>query len=286
MDKFINLNSTEWCDLVFEEKNKRYGAYKLRQTSSKRYLVAFLIVMVITAIVSVLPQLYGVVENITQKDLGPMEQTVELSVLPIEEQVPEELIKEEIIQPGEVPPPPPALKSSMQFVPPVIAKDEEVSSENQFVKTQQELQSSTLQISIADVMGTDEQHGIDISELSRPVELAVEDLVAEEEKPLENAEQAPSFPGGIDALNKFLSENIHYPIIAQESGIQGKVIIKFVVSRTGDIMDVQVIRGVDASLNQEAVRVVQSMPRWIPGKQKGKAVSVYFTLPVEFRLQS
>lgn len=286
MDKFINLNSTEWCDLVFEERNKRYGAYRLRQTSYRRYLVAFLIVMVITAIVSVLPQLYGVVENITQKDLGPMEQTVELSVLPIEEQVPEELIKEEIIQPGEVSPPPPALKSSMQFVPPVIARDEEVSSENQFAKTQQELQSSTLQISIADVMGTDEQHGIDISELSRPVELAVEDLVVEEDKPLENAEQAPSFPGGLEALSKYLSENIQYPISARENGIQGKVIIKFVVSRTGDIMDIQVTRGVDASLNQEAVRVVQSMPRWIPGKQKGKAVSVYFTLPVEFRLQS
>ncbi|RNC65907.1 energy transducer TonB [Proteiniphilum sp. X52] len=283
MDKFINLNSPGWCDLVFEGRNKKYGAYKLRQTSSRRYLVAFLIMVVFTAIVAVLPQLYGVVENLTQKDLGPMEQTVELSILPIEKQVPEEIIKEDIIKQGEIPPPPPALKSSIQFIPPVIAKDEEVTG-NDFMKTQQEIQASTLQISIADVMGTDEQHGIDISELSRP-KVVVEEKI-EEDKPLENAEQAPSFPGGVDALNKFLSENIHYPIIAQESGIQGRVVIKFVVSRTGDIMDVQVIRGVDASLDKEAVRVVQSMPRWIPGKQKGKAVSVYFTLPVEFRLHS
>lgn len=285
MDKFINLNSAEWCDLVFEERNKKYGAYRLRQTSSKRYLVAFLIVMLFTAVVSFLPQLYGVVENITQKDLGPMEQTVELSVLPIEEQVPEDMIKEEVIPKGEVPPPPPPLKSSMQFVPPVIAKDEEVSSENQFAKTQQELQSSTLQISIADIMGTDEQHGIDISELSRPVELVVDDII-EEDKVLEDAEQMPMFPGGQSALNKFLSENIHYPIIAQESGIQGRVVVKFVVSRSGDIMDIQIIRGVDSSLDREAVRVVQSMPKWIPGKHRGKPVSVYFTLPVEFRLHS
>lgn len=282
MDKFINLDSTEWCDLVFEGRNKRYGAYRLRQTSSKRYLAAFLLVALLMVVVSLLPRLYGVVENLTQKNMGPMEQVVELSVLPIEEQVKQELIKEELVQQDEVPPPP-ALKSSMQFVPPVIAKDEEVSPENEFVKTQKELQSSTLQISIADVMGTDEQHGIDISELSRP-KVVVEEKV--EEKPLESAEQAPSFPGGMDALNRFLSENIQYPIIAQESGIQGKVIIKFVVSRTGEIMDIQIIRGVDASLNREAVRVVQIMPKWIPGKQKGKPVSVYFTLPVEFSLQS
>ncbi len=88
MDKFININSQEWCDLVFEGRNKKYGAYKLRQTSSKRYAYAFFVVLLITAIVSVLPQLYGVVENMTKKDLGPMEETVELSVLPIEEQVP------------------------------------------------------------------------------------------------------------------------------------------------------------------------------------------------------
>lgn len=280
MDKFININSTEWCDLVFEERNKKYGAYTLRQTSSRRYLAAFLIVFFMMIVVSLLPRLYGVVENLTQKDLGPMEQAMELSILPIEEQVPEEIIKEDITR-QEIAPPPPPLKSSIQFIPPVIAKDEEVTG-NDFLKTQEEIQSSTLQISIADVMGTDEQHGIDISELTKP-KVVVEETI-EEDKPLEHAEQAPSFPGGIEALNRFLSENVRYPIIAQESGIQGRVIIKFVVSITGDIMDIQVIRGVDSSLDREAIRVVQSMPRWIPGKQKGRAVSVYFTLPVEFRL--
>lgn len=280
MDKFININSFEWCNLIFEGRNKGYGAYKLRQTASKRQIVAFLIVVVIMIVVSLLPRLYGVVENLTKKDLGTMEETVELSNLPIEERVPEEhIVKEE-----ETPPPPPPLKSSIQFVPPVIAKDEEVKNAKHMI-TQQEVQASTLQISIADIKGTDEQHGIDISELSK-AKVVVDEKIEVEDKPLENAEQAPSFPGGPEALNRFLSENLQYPIIARESGIQGKVIIKFVVSRTGDIMDIQVLRGVDASLNREALRVVQLMPKWIPGKQKGRAVSVYFTLPVEFSLQS
>lgn len=278
MDKFININSQEWCDLVFEGRNKKYGAYKLRQTSSKRYAYAFLVVLLIMVIVSVLPQLYGVVDNLTKKNLGPMEETVELSVLPIEEQVPEEsIIKQENA------PPPPPLKSTIQFVPPVIVKDEEVTG-NDFMKTQDELKSSSLQISVADIIGTDEQHGIDISELRQP-KVVVEEKV-EDNKPLESAEQAPSFPGGMEALHKFLSENIKYPITALENGIQGRVIVKFVVSKTGDISNIQIFRGVDTSLDMEAVRVIQAMPKWIPGKQKGKAVDVYFTLPVEFRLNS
>lgn len=277
MDKFINLNSTEWCDLVFEGRNKGYGAYKLRQTSSKRYLVAFLIVLIIMIFIAVLPQLYGVVENLTKKqDLGPMEEAVELSNLPIEEQVPQEnIIKQESA------PPPPPLKSTIQFVPPVIAKDEEVVDDN--MKTQDELQSTNLQISVADVKGDDEEHGIDIAELDKH-KVIVEEVV--DDTPFEVVEQAPSFPGGLSELNKFLRDNIRYPVIAQENGIQGRVIIKFVVSRTGEISDIQVVRGVDPSLDREAVRVVQSMPKWIPGRQRGQAVPVYFTLPVVFRLQN
>jgi protein TonB len=86
-------------------------------------------------------------------------------------------------------------------------------------------------------------------------------------------------------MMKFLSENIKYPVIAQENGIQGRVICNFVVERDGSITDVQVVRGVDPSLDKEAVRVIQSMPKWKPGMQRGKPVRVRFTLPVVFRLQ-
>jgi len=99
-------------------------------------------------------------------------------------------------------------------------------------------------------------------------------------------EEQPEFPGGQAAMMKFLSDNIRYPVIAQENGIQGRVICNFVVERDGSITDVQVVRGQDPSLDREAIRVIQQMPRWKPGKQRGSAVRVRFTLPVVFRLQN
>lgn len=99
-------------------------------------------------------------------------------------------------------------------------------------------------------------------------------------------ENQPEFPGGNAAMMKFLSDNIKYPVIAQENGIQGRVICNFVVEKDGSITDVQVVRGVDPSLDREAVRVIEQMPTWTPGKQRGKAVRVRFTLPVVFRLQN
>lgn len=99
-------------------------------------------------------------------------------------------------------------------------------------------------------------------------------------------EDQPLFPGGNAAMMKFLSDNIKYPVIAQENNIQGRVICNFVVEKDGSITDVQVVRGVDPTLDREAVRVIQQMPRWKPGKQRGQAVRVRFTLPVVFRLQN
>ncbi len=99
-------------------------------------------------------------------------------------------------------------------------------------------------------------------------------------------EQQPEFPGGTTALMKFLGDNIKYPVIAQENGIQGRVITNFVVERDGSISDVQVVRGQDPSLDKEAVSVIKTMPKWKPGQQRGKPVRVRFTLPVVFRLQN
>lgn len=99
-------------------------------------------------------------------------------------------------------------------------------------------------------------------------------------------EQQPEFPGGTTALMKFLGDNIRYPVIAQENGIQGRVIMNFVVERDGSISDVQVVRGQDPSLDREAERVIKTMPKWKPGQQRGKPVRVRFTLPVVFRLQN
>lgn len=99
------------------------------------------------------------------------------------------------------------------------------------------------------------------------------------------AEQMPEFPGGQQAMMKFISENLQYPVAAQENGIQGRVICQFVINRDGSIVDVVVVRSAgDRHLDSEAIRIIKSMPKWIPGKQKGKPVRVKYTIPINFRL--
>jgi len=119
--------------------------------------------------------------------------------------------------------------------------------------------------------------------IQAPVQVAV--VEEESEVVFMVVESMPSFPGGDAALFKYLSDNIKYPVIAQESGIQGRVICQFVVNRDGSIVDIEVVRSVDKSLDAEAVRVISKMPKWTPGKQRGKTVRVKYTLPVNFRLQ-
>ena len=120
--------------------------------------------------------------------------------------------------------------------------------------------------------------------IAAPVEAPVEE--EEEEVVFVVVESMPEFPGGQQALFKYLSENVKYPVIAQENGIQGRVICQFVVNKDGSIVDVEVVRsGGDASLDKEAVRVIKTMPKWKPGKQRGKPVRVKYTLPVNFKLQ-
>ena len=120
--------------------------------------------------------------------------------------------------------------------------------------------------------------------IAAPVEAPAEE--EEEEVVFVVVEKMPEFPGGQQALFKYLSENVKYPVIAQENGIQGRVICQFVVNKDGSIVDVEVVRsGGDPSLDKEAVRVIKSMPKWKPGKQRGKAVRVKYTVPVNFKLQ-
>ncbi|MBQ6790910.1 MAG: energy transducer TonB [Paludibacteraceae bacterium] len=120
--------------------------------------------------------------------------------------------------------------------------------------------------------------------IAAPVEAPVEE--EEEEVVFVVVESMPEFPGGQQALFKYLSENVKYPVIAQENGIQGRVICQFVVNKDGSIVDVEVVRsGGDPSLDKEAVRVIKTMPKWKPGKQRGKPVRVKYTVPVNFKLQ-
>jgi periplasmic protein TonB len=106
------------------------------------------------------------------------------------------------------------------------------------------------------------------------------------EKPFSVVEQMPEFPGGEEKLKQFLANNIRYPKLAMESSIQGTVYLTFVISEDGSIQDIKVLRGLGGGCDEEAVRIINLMPKWIPGKQNGKAVDVQMNLPVKFILQT
>lgn len=142
---------------------------------------------------------------------------------------------------------------------------------------------------VEDDVELEEELIIQDTEATQDTEVDFSDMTTEEEQ--EDApvffivEEMPEFPGGEQALNKFLHENVQYPVIAQENGIQGRVYVKFVVNTDGSITNVEIARGVDPSLDKEALRVVRDMPKWKPGKQRGKSVRVSYTVPINFVLQ-
>mgnify|MGYP005924032243 CR=1 FL=1 len=268
----VDLSSQAWCDLVFSGKNKAYGAYKMRETSPRRHNIAVILVIVIALIGFSIPTL---IKMATPKQKEVMTEVTTLSQLE-EPEVKQEEMKR--IEP--VAPPPPALKSSIKFTAPVIKKDEEVRDEDE-IKSQTELTETKVAISIADVKGNDEEHGKDIADLKQVVTQAE----PEPEKVFDMVEQMPTFPGGQQELMSYLGKNIKYPTISQEMGSAGRVIVQFVVDKDGSISNPEVVRGVDAYLDKEAIRVISGMPKWKPGVQNGKKVRVKYTVPVVFRLQ-
>ncbi|MCD8296723.1 MAG: energy transducer TonB, partial [Prevotella sp.] len=146
-----------------------------------------------------------------------------------------------------------------------------------------DLQKTNTTIGAFNVEGNDDVGG---EILKAKEEIAQPEPPKEEEtKVFDVVEEMPSFPGGQGALMEYLQKNIKYPVVAAENGIEGRVIVRFVVSKDGSISNVTVVRSVDSALDKEAIRVVESMPKWIPGKQNGASVNVNFTLPVTFKLQ-
>ena len=276
MAKDINLTSQRWLELIFDDKNKSYGAYVLRNDSSNRHLKALIILLVLVSAFLFLPDLIKSV--IPEKKAPEVAQVTEIDMadLDIEQEIPEENQIKEI----ENVPPPPLLKETIQFTPPVVTKDEDVRDE-ELMLTQQELTDNQVDISVATIEGVKEG-GVDIADL---VEHKV--VVQEEKKPeiFSHVEVPPQFPGGEKELMKWLGDNISYPTIAAEQGIQGRVILRFVVGPDGSVGNVEVQRSLDPSCDKEAQRVVKKMPKWIPGKQNGNPVHVYYTLPVLFKLQ-
>jgi periplasmic protein TonB len=262
----IDLTSFEWRELVFQGKNKEYGAYKLRSDSDKRHNVAMIIIAVVAVVGFSLPKL---IEMATPKQKIVNVDVMKMSTL-------DKAVVKNDVKKVEPVAPPPALKSSIKFVAPVIAKDEEVKEE---FKSQEQLTNTKVAISIADVKGNDEK-GKDIADIKQAVT-----QVEEPDHVYQVIEQMPQYPGGESELMSYIAKNLKYPVIAQENGIQGKVILRFVVSKSGVVDKIEVVRSLDPACDKEAVRVVRTLQRWIPGKQNGVNVSVYYTLPIAFKLE-
>lgn len=276
----IDLISNEWSDLLFENRNKEYGAYVLRHQTGNRNLASILAILVfVAAIVGLLVIKNEYDRYVAKHTVVVYDQGMETSNLknkapevkrsePIRRENIEEVVEK--------------IKCSIKFVAPVIKKDDEVDPKDE-MRTQDEIMKSKVSISVFDVL-----NGSEDGEVLKAKQMLVTEPVkpkVEEYKVFEVVEQMPSFPGGDVALMQYLSKNIKYPPVAEEMGIQGRVICTFVVERDGSVSDIRIARSVDPSLDKEAIRVVSGMPKWIPGRQNGQMVRVKYTLPVTFRLQ-
>ena len=274
----VDLIDNNWVDLVFEGRNKEYGAYVLRKDTGKRNVKSMLLVFAVIIAIMAAVAAKVAIENAFPKKVA-METDVELSKLAqkkeakVEKKAPVKVEEQKVVE---------KVKSSVKFTPPVIKKDSEVKPEEE-LKSQEDLNKTKTAIGSFDVKGNDEAGGEVLK--AKEVIAQPEPPKEEETKFFDVVEVMPSFPGGQAALFEWLSKNIKYPVVAEENGVQGRVIVTFVVERNGSITDVQVVKSVDPSLDKEAVRVVKAMPHWIPGKQNGSAVRVKFTVPVTFRLQ-
>jgi protein TonB len=269
----INIFSEDWCDIVFEGRPKEYGAYTLRKLSSKRHRTAIIVTLILFLAVFTLP---GLVKSIIPKNRDVNVEVTNLANIDLEKNKPKD-----IVQPKIEPEPPLKIKSTIKFTPPVIKDDADVKDE-EIMKTQEEVTDSKLSVSVADVTGnSNDANASDLADLQQQQNKVVEEEVTE---PYRYVEQMPEYPGGDDARIKFILKNLSYPRMANESGIQGTVYVTFVVSKTGQISGVKVLRGIGGGCDEEAVRVIKLMPPWIPGRQNGKAVPVQFSLPLRFSL--
>ena len=249
----VDIISQQWCDLVFEGRNKSYGAYDLRSKAGRRHLLAIIDILVGIAALAALIFSYTAAKKAYDASMGADAQAVtELSELKKDEPKKEEK-KAEVKQEEEKPKEQiqkVAVRASMAFtVPEIVDKVDE----SKKLKNQDELNRSSISIASPEV------HTI--------------------------VEQMPVFPGGESALLAYVGSHVKYPEIAKEQDIQGIVQLRFVVLENGSIGDVQIIKSLESHCDAEAKRVVKSLPRFIPGKQQGKAVRVWYTLPIRFQIQ-
>ena len=286
MAKEINLSSREWCDLVFEGKNKDFGAYVIRTDSSRRHNKAVLWTIIGSIIFGLLAFGYVKANQYLEErwladqagqegviiDMTPAAEEPEPEQEILEQEKPEVLPEEEIL-------------NTIQVTELAIVEDEKVRDEDQIISQDEIMESQTAFGTTNYDQGTDNRIVTKTMINEVVVEKPVERPAEVEHKVFTSVEQMPQFPGGEAALMKYLQSHINYPPMAAENGVQGRVVVQFVVEKNGSIGEVKVVRSMDKDLDKEAVRVCKSLPKFTPGRQNGQAVPVWFTLPVTFKLQ-
>ncbi len=284
MAKDVDLSSKEWTDLIFEGKNKAFGAYTLRQQSDRRHNRAMIIVIIGLVLVLIGGYFWGMYNDYRreQKELELQaqleQQLAAMEELP--EEQPEEEIQQAVEEPVQEEALPEEILNTIKDTEIAIAEDNEVTED---ITSKDEVQEST-----AAAGATTFDQGTDDLNVVR--EHKEEIIVEEKKEPVKEevftaVQQMPQFPGGDAELLKYIGTHIKYPTMAAENNIQGRVVVKFVVKKDGQVGDVVVLRGRDPDLDKEAQRVVKTLPKFIPGKMNGQAVAVWYTLPINFKLQ-
>lgn len=257
-----NAINPERTELVFEGRNKAYGGYVLRKKYERSAAMALFIAVFSIIIAFSIPKIMSLLEKINLSKDSKMTESVTLEEPPpIDKATPP--------PPPVIPPPP--VQQTIKFTPPKVVKDEEVVEPP---PTQEEVKD----VQVATVTQEGSKDVIDVPD--NPV---VGD--PDDGKVFTVVEEMPTFPGGDEKLFEYIQKNIKYPAIARENGISGRVYLTFVVDKEGRIKDVRLLRGIGGGCDEEAMRVVRSMPDWKPGRQNGRSVQVQYNLPVNFTLR-
>ena len=281
MAKDVDLSSKEWTDIVFEGKNKEFGAYQLRSTSDRRHNKAVLFTIIGLIVVLVGGYFWGMYSDYKRAEYEAQleQQLAALAEEPVEEDQPEE--NQAIEEPEPEQATPEEILNTIKDTQIAVVADTEVKED---ITSKDEVQEST-----AAAGATTFDKGTDDLNVVRAHK---DEIIVEEKKPepkkdeiFTAVEQMPQFPGGDAELYKWISSHIKYPTMAAENNIQGRVTVRFVVKEDGSIGRVEVLRGKDPDLDKEAQRVVKTLPKFIPGKMNGRAVQVWYTLPINFKLQ-
>lgn len=283
MAKDVDLSSREWTEIIFEGKNKDFGAYELRNQSVRRHNLAMLSVVVVIIVAFLISLFVSSIERAEENITGEAEQEmVSVDTTQDEQDEPEEEPEERFEEPEVEEVLPEEVLNTVKVTEIAIVDDDQVSKEDE-VKNQEELTQTETAFG-----STDFDKGTDDVTVVREIkdEVVVEEKKAPEpEKIFTAVEEQPKFPGGDAELYKWLSKNIRYPEMAAQNNIQGRVTVQFVVEKDGSVGEVKIVRGRDPDLDKEAVRVVKSLPKFIPGKMNGQNVRVWYTLPINFKLQ-